>query len=124
MIFEETLNDMVRDCPGAIGIALMGSDGIPVAQIQVASDDAGELRDDVSAAGVEFGRILDEMRKAADGIGAGRLEESFVGFSNYWLVFRTVDDEFFLVVALTRSGNLGKARYLLRRHLESLREQL
>ncbi len=124
MNFEETLQDMVRDCPGAIGIALMGSDGIPVAQLQVASDDAGELRDDVSAAGIEFGRILDAMRKAADGIGGGRLEESFVGLSNYWLLFRPVDDEFFLVAALTRSGNLGKARYLLRRHLETLRAQL
>ncbi len=124
MSFDDTLRDMVRDCPGAIGIALMGSDGIPVAQVQMETDDAGELRDDVSAAGVEFGRILDEMRKAADGIGGGRLEESFVGLSSYWLLFRTVDDEFFLVVALTRSGNLGKARYLLRRHLEGLRAQL
>ena len=43
MNFEETLQDMVRDCPGAIGIALMGSDGIPVAQLQMESDDAGEL---------------------------------------------------------------------------------
>ena len=86
--------------------------------------DAGELRDDVAAAGVEYGRILDDMRKAADGIGGGRLEESFVGLSNYWLVFRAVDDEFFLVVALTPGGNLGKARYLLRRHLEALRSQL
>lgn len=124
MSFEDTLQKMVDDCPGAVGIALMGSDGIPVAQIQLESDDAGELRDDVSAAGIEYGRILDQMRKAADGIGGGRLEESFVGLSNYWLLFRTVDDEFFLVVALTRSGNLGKARYLLRRHLEALRAEL
>ena len=124
MSFEDTLREMVTDCPGAIGIALMGSDGIPVAQVQSETDDPGELRDDASAAGVEFGRILDEMRKAADGIGGGRLEESFVGLSNYWLLFRTVDDEFFLVVALTRTGNLGKARYLLRRHLEKLRVEL
>ena len=47
-----------------------------------------------------------------------------MGLSNYWLLFRPVDDEFFLVAALTRSGNLGKARYLLRRHLETLRAQL
>ena len=29
--------------------------------------------------------------------GGGRLEESFVGLSNYWLVFRSVDDEPHLV---------------------------
>ena len=54
----------------------------------------------------------------------GRFEECFVGLANYWLLFRSVDDEFFLVVALTPTGNLGKARYLMRRHLEALRADL
>ena len=124
MSFEATLQEMVDECPGALGIALMGSDGIPVAQAQGAARDAGELAEDVAAAGVEFGRILDDMRKASDGIGGGRLDESFVGLDNYWLLFRVVDDEFFLVAVLTPTGNLGKARYLMRRHLAKLQSQL
>jgi len=34
-----------------------------------------------------------------------------------------VDDEVLLVLALAPDGNLGKARYLIRRHLNALREE-
>lgn len=122
MSFEPTLQKMIDACPGALGIALMGSDGIPIAEIAAASDDAaGEV---VGGAGVEFGRILDEVRKASDALGGGRLEETVIALARFTLIFRPVDDELFLVVALAPEGNLGKARFLVRRHLLELREQL
>lgn len=121
MSFEPTLQKMIDGCPGALGIALMGSDGIPVAEIAVEAAEGGDV---VAAAGVEFGRILDEVRKGSDAIGGGRLEELVVGLARYTLLFRAVDDELFVVVALLPDGNLGKARFLMRRHLLELREQL
>ena len=124
MNFEETLHKMIENCPGVVGIALMGSDGIPVAQVQAATTAADDSADEVAAAGVEFGRILDEMRKSADSMGGGRLEESFVGLSHAWLLFRVVDSEFFLVSVLRPQGNLGKARYLIRRYLSELQALL
>lgn len=122
MSFEATLQKMVADCPGAIGIALMGSDGIPVAEC-AAAEPAGDPSE-AAAAGVEFGRILDEIRKASDALGGGRLDEAIVALARFTLVFRAVDDELFLVVALAPGGNLGKARFLLRRHLLELHEAL
>ncbi len=95
----------------------MGSDGIAVAEAQAPDPDLSVLDGEVGAAGVEFGRILDEVRKASDALGGGRLEEVVVGLARFTLIFRAVDDEFFLVVALAPSGNLGKARFLMRRHL-------
>jgi predicted regulator of Ras-like GTPase activity (Roadblock/LC7/MglB family) len=124
MSFEPTLQKMIDGCSGAIGIALMGSDGIAVAEFQAQNPDLGVLDGDVSAAGIEFGRILDEMRKASDALNGGRLEEVVVGLARFTLLFRSVDDELFLVVALAEGGNLGKARFLMRRHLLELREQL
>jgi len=124
MSFEPTLQKMIDGCAGAIGVALMGSDGIAVAELQAPDPDLSVLDGEVGAAGVEFGRILDEVRKAADALSGGRLEEVVVGLARMTLVFRAVDDELFLVVALAPSGNLGKARFLLRRHLLELREQL
>jgi predicted regulator of Ras-like GTPase activity (Roadblock/LC7/MglB family) len=121
MSFEPTLQKMIDAVPGALGIALMGSDGIPVAEVAGAGGAGSEL---VGGAGVEFGRILDEVRKGADALGAGRLDELVIGLARCTLVFRSVDDELFLVVALAPGGNLGKARFLLRRHLLELREQL
>jgi predicted regulator of Ras-like GTPase activity (Roadblock/LC7/MglB family) len=124
MSFEPTLQKMIDGCSGAIGIALMGSDGIAVAEFQAQNPDLGVLDGEVSAAGIEFGRILDEVRKASDALNGGRLEEVVVGLARFTLLFRSVDDELFLVVALAEGGNLGKARFLMRRHLLELREQL
>ena len=124
MSFEPTLQKMIDGCAGAIGVALMGTDGIAVAELQAPDPDLSVLDGEVGAAGVEFGRILDEVRKAADALSGGRLEEVVVGLARMTLVFRAVDDELFLVVALAPNGNLGKARFLLRRHLLELREQL
>jgi predicted regulator of Ras-like GTPase activity (Roadblock/LC7/MglB family) len=124
MSFEPTLQKMIDGCSGAIGIALMGSDGIAVAEFQAQNPDLGVLDGEVSAAGIEFGRILDEMRKASDALNGGRLEEVVVGLARFTLLFRSIDDELFLVVALAEGGNLGKARFLIRRHLLELREQL
>lgn len=124
MNFEPTLQKMIDGCSGAIGISLMGSDGIAVAELQAPDPDLSVLDGEVGAAGIEFGRILDEVRKASDALSGGRLEEVVVGLARFTLVFRAVDDELFLVVALAQGGNLGKARFLMRRHLLELREQL
>ncbi len=124
MSFEPTLKKMIEGCHGAIGVALMGTDGIAVEELQAPDPDLSVLDGEVGAAGIEFGRILDEVRKAGDALAGGRLEEVVVGLARMTLVFRAVDDELFLVVALTPNGNLGKARFLLRRHLLELREQL
>ncbi len=124
MSFEPTLEKMIDGCSGAIGVALMGTDGVAVAEFQAQNPDLGVLDGEVSAAGIEFGRILDEMRKASDALNGGRLEEVIVGLARFTLLFRAVDDELFLVVALGEGGNLGKARFLMRRHLLELREQL
>ena len=124
MSFEPTLEKMITGCPGALGIALMGSDGIAVAERKAPDGDETVLEGEVGSAGIEFGRILDEVRKASDALGGGRLEEVVIGLARFTLLFRAVDDELFLVVALAEGGNLGKARFLMRRHLLELREQL
>ena len=73
MSFETILRGIVTQCPGCIGAALMGSDGIPIAEV-------GGVReaDEVSLLGVEFGRVLDEARKVAATVNCGELEEFVV----------------------------------------------
>jgi len=123
MSFHSILSEIVGACPGALGLALMGSDGIPIDQ--VAGTAAGDsVADDVGVLGVEFGRILEEVRKAADSVGGGGPEELSVRLGHFQVVLRAVDDDTYLVMALAPAGNAGKARFLLRRHLGALREQL
>jgi predicted regulator of Ras-like GTPase activity (Roadblock/LC7/MglB family) len=126
MSFQSILQTIVDDCGGGLSAALMGLDGIPIEQVRASGsiDGRDPLRGDVTNAGVEFGRILGDMTKASDSLGTGSLEEAVVSLERVRLIFHSVDDDLMLVLALTPDGNLGKARYLLRRSLVALREEL
>ncbi len=122
MSFDVILQAILEDCGHGLGVALMGSDGIPIEQIDVAG--AASLDLDPSALGVEFGRILSETRKAAESVGAGELHELAVRASNFWVLLRMIDEENFLLLALAPEGNIGKARFVLRRHAATIRADL
>jgi predicted regulator of Ras-like GTPase activity (Roadblock/LC7/MglB family) len=124
MSFAAMLREIIERCGGGIGAALMGSDGIPIEQVTASHAAANPLAEDIATAGTEFGRILEEIRKASDAVAGGAVVETTILLSRVTLVFRTVDEETFLVVALAADGNLGKARYLIRRQLLALRQEL
>ena len=124
MSFAAMLREIVEGCSGGIGAALMGNDGIPIQQVTASQAVSSPLAEDIATAGTEFGRILEEIRKASDAVAGGAVVETTILLSRVMLVFRTVDEETFLVVALATDGNLGKARYLIRRQLLALRQEL
>ena len=68
MNFQSVLREIVDHCDGGIAAALMQSDGIPVAEVTV---DPASLTEEIATAGAEFGRILEELRKASDAVGGG-----------------------------------------------------
>ena len=121
MSFVGLLEEIVEGCGGGIGAVLMGNDGIPIEQVTAAES---PLADDIATAGTEFGRILEEIRKASDAVAGGAVQEATIVLSRVTLVFRSVDEDTFLLLALAPDGNLGKARYLIRRQLPALRGSL
>jgi predicted regulator of Ras-like GTPase activity (Roadblock/LC7/MglB family) len=130
MSFGATLRSLVDECGGGVGAALMGGDGIAIEQVEARAlpgsfeGEASGVADEIAALGVEFGRILEEARKAADSLGGGAVEEACLRMARCWVLLRTVDADTFLVLVLAPDGNLGKARYLMRRHLSDLRANL
>jgi len=122
--FKEILQEIVEGCGGGMGAALMGTDGMPIEQVGSDRESEVPLLEDISVAGVEFQRVLEEIHKASDGIEAGSMEETVLIFARISLVFRPVDEETFLVVAVAPDGNLGKARYLIRKNLYAIRQEL
>jgi predicted regulator of Ras-like GTPase activity (Roadblock/LC7/MglB family) len=129
MNFETILRTIVEGCGGGIGAALMGNDGIPIEEFTASKVPGGSPAGDfgqpveVATAGVEFGRILMDIRRASDALGGGALEETIVRVKGFTLIFQPIDDENFLVLAIARDGNLGKARYLIRRHVHAIRQE-
>ncbi|MBW2402203.1 MAG: hypothetical protein JRG80_23625 [Deltaproteobacteria bacterium] len=79
MIFDAILEEIVDGCGGGIAAALMGNDGISIAE--VVSDREGVrdiLIEEIGTAGAEFGRILAEIAKASDALGGGAVQETAV----------------------------------------------
>ncbi len=122
MTFREALEVVVNGTPGARAAVLMGADGIPVEEF--CSEEGGM---DLPSIAVEFQRVLAEARKVADMVDAeasGALEELVLQTSRGQLLFRALDEDYFLVVALDRNGFLGKARYLVTSLLRDIRQEL
>ena len=124
MSFASILQRIIDECGGGLGAALMGNDGIAIEEVKATGVPAGVMEEDVGTAGAEFGRILDDMRKVSDSLGGGALSETVVSFARFSLIFRVVDEETHVIVAVAPDANLGKARYLIRRELFALREQM
>lgn len=126
MSFDSILREILNECGGGLGIALMGSDGIPIVQItaKLPNGVPNPLGGDIGTAGVEFARILSEIQKASAVLNAGAMSETVISLARFQLHFRSVDDDVILVLALAHEGNPGKARYLVRRNLVALREEL
>ena len=122
MTFREILETVVLQTPGALAGAVMAADGIPIDEYTREGESV-----DLAAVAVEFQRVLDQSRKVAGALyggSGGGLEELLLITSGHQLLFRRIDDEYFVTIALEPTGSLGKARYLIRSLLHDLQEAL
>lgn len=109
MSFREHLQHVCNSVDGAVACSLMGVDGI---EVDTAVHDGGEL--DLKSLLVEYSGVLRGAREAAETHAAGGVAELSISTEKLTAVARLVSPEYFMVVALTPGGNVGKARYLLR----------
>ena len=72
----------------------------------------------------EFGRALGEVEKASAAAGGGPMAETVVALERFTLVFARLESGLVLALAVGPDGNLGKARYLIRRNLLEIRQEL
>ena len=124
MSFVDPLRAIVEGCGGGIAAALMGCDGIPIEQVSSSDPGRAAMIEDIGVAGVEFGRIVDEVRKASDSLSGGQPRECVFALQRFTVVVHGIDDDTFVALALSPDGNIGKARYLIRRNLEAIRQEL
>jgi predicted regulator of Ras-like GTPase activity (Roadblock/LC7/MglB family) len=123
MSFATILRTLVSEAGGTIAALLIGRDGVPIEQVEAARLPAEES-ERIASAGAELGRIFEEIRKAADSFGGGQPHETVVRLDRFWLLLRPVDEDTHLLLVVAPEGNVGKARFLMRRHLAALRAQL
>jgi predicted regulator of Ras-like GTPase activity (Roadblock/LC7/MglB family) len=119
MSFREHLEEVCRSVDGAVACSLMGVDGI---EVDTHVQDGGEV--DLKSLLVEYSGVLRSAREAAEAHEAGGVAEIAISTDKLLAVARIVSPEYFIVVALTPDGNVGKARFLLRVTAPKLKAEL
>ncbi|MBD3872752.1 MAG: roadblock/LC7 domain-containing protein [Acidobacteria bacterium] len=103
MNFEEPMQRLLEDCPGAQGAAIVDPDGIPV----VVTPREGSLE----TLGVELATILRDLAEAAREFQHGRLEQCSVFAEDAIIILTTITGGYFLVLVMGRDGLAGKGRF-------------
>lgn len=118
-MFSEILQRIVEETSGGIGAVLMGYDGIAIDQFFSPDEEI-----DLQMVVVEYSNVLKEIRKTADILSLGEMEEISIRTNRFIIVIRMLNDEYFVALILSRDGNFGKGRYLMTREGFNLIEAL
>jgi predicted regulator of Ras-like GTPase activity (Roadblock/LC7/MglB family) len=108
-MFQDTLREIVEKTDGGVAGLIMDSEGIAVDSYS--RDDAPF---DITTVGIEFGVVLGSIKRAADSLEAGNTSEIAIGTEKMITIIRTLNETYFLALALRPDGNLGKGRYMMR----------
>jgi predicted regulator of Ras-like GTPase activity (Roadblock/LC7/MglB family) len=110
-MFKELLQSIVQRTEGSLGALIMGLDGISVEKVIGKAGDEANL--DVAAA--EFTSLVRNAQRTGNDIGLGNLRELVVSLDSAIVMMRLIGREYFVVLALSPEGNLGRGRYELRK---------
>ena len=118
-MFSEILQKIVDETGGGIGAVLMGYDGIAIDQYF-----SSEQELDVQMIVIEYSNVLKEIRKTAEILSLGEMEEISIRTDRFIIVIRVLSSEYFVATIINQDGNFGKCRYLMNRESSNLTEAL
>ena len=108
-MFSEQLKKVVDNVDGGLAGVIMGLDGIAV---ETYVRDGAKA--DINTIGMEFSFILTQVKKAAEILEVGNVQEISIKAEQLTLVIRMLSEDYFLAVGIGPSGNYGKCRFLMR----------
>ena len=110
-MFREVLETILDRTEGSLGALIMGTDGIAVEKVLAEAGKDANL--DVAAA--EFTSLVRGAQRAGTDLGLGNLRELVVSLDDSIILMRLLSRDYFVVLALTPEGNLGRGRFELRK---------
>lgn len=118
MSFGESLQHLLSRVHTAMGVAIVGMDGIVVDERKT---DSGL---DLQALGAEYSTLLRSVDRTAANLEMNALHEFSVVYENRVLVIRRINDEYFLLLVLPSEREFGKGRFQLRRAVAGLVKEI
>lgn len=117
--FAQTLSRMVDRVEGGLAAIILGIDGIPierhVADLEPAMD--------IDSVATEFTTLLRRSMRTASDTGLGELSEMILATDRMTFLLRPITPEYFLLLAISKGGNVGRARFELRKAQLGLEEE-
>ena len=110
-MFKEMLDSIIEHTEGSLGALIMGTDGIAVEKVL---GEAG-MDANLDVAADEFTSLVRSAQRAGNDTGLGGLRELVVSLESAVMVMRLLSRDYFVVLALNSQGNLGRARFELRK---------
>jgi predicted regulator of Ras-like GTPase activity (Roadblock/LC7/MglB family) len=108
-MFQDALRAMVEGTEGGVAGLVMDNEGIAVDSYA-----RGDAPFDITVVGIEFGVVLGSIKRAAESLEAGQAREVSIGTEKMTTLIRTLNETYFLALAIRPDGNLGKGRFLMR----------
>ncbi len=118
MSFVESLRKITNNLEDALGVALVGMDGI------VVEEHRRDTLLDLSALAAEFSAVLRQIEEVSEGLHFGQAHELCVLGDKGLILIKKITPEYFLLLVIHSEGNFGKGRYLLRREVARLEKEL
>jgi predicted regulator of Ras-like GTPase activity (Roadblock/LC7/MglB family) len=110
-MFKSLLETIMERTEGSLGALIMGLDGISVEK--VLGDAGAEANLDVAAA--EFTSLVRSSQRAGNDTGLGNLRELMISLEQAVVIMRLLSRDYFVVLALSPEGNIGRGRFELRK---------
>jgi predicted regulator of Ras-like GTPase activity (Roadblock/LC7/MglB family) len=110
-VFKEVLETIIERTEGSLGALIMGIDGIAVERSL--KEEGQEANLDIAAA--EFTSLVKNAQRAGKDTGLGGLRELVISLDDAVLLMRLLSQDYFVVLAISPEGNLGRARFELRK---------
>jgi predicted regulator of Ras-like GTPase activity (Roadblock/LC7/MglB family) len=108
-MFLQTLREIAERLEDVHCVLLMGMDGLPVEKV---------IRDDtynIDALTAEFTTVVKVTTASAGEVQAGALEEILILSEKMILLTKSITNDYFLLLVLPAGGNLGRARFELKK---------
>ena len=110
-MFKNLLETIMERTEGSLGALIMGLDGISVEK--VLGEAGAEANLDVAAA--EFTSLVRSAQRAGNDTGLGNLKELMISLEQAVVIMRLLSRDYFVVLALSPEGNVGRGRFELRK---------
>jgi len=111
LAFVETLTQLVNRIEGCSAAIILGVDGIPIERW--VQNPASSL--DIDVVATEFTTLLRRAMHTAADTELGELREMVLATTLGVLLIRPITAEYFILIALNPGGNVGRARFELRK---------